>query len=673
MVFRYRLCGLVLFGTVVLSARAEVVETEAQGEALYLDELVITGTRNERRLLDTPVRTQVVTSEELEKTHARSLEEALMNVPGVQIREIHGKSGYEVRLQGLDSNQVLVLVDGLPMTATTGSAVDVSQLAMLDIERVEVIKGAVSSQYGSAGMGGVVNIITRGVQPGVRGQITLDGGSYGDQNPSDDNPDLARYNGSAVVSAGNETWGVRVSGSARHSDGVDPEPETWSRPGNEYDRNDIAARVDWRPSAEDALSLSLSRFTEDSDARYVEPASGQEYPQGKDEAVERIRTTVSGRHGIAGPVQGQWALVHETLSDDTCKYTVDSRFDRRDADMSLSGASGHLDWLLATAHQLQVGVDARRETLEQYNDGNSELDLDGEASRESYELWLQDTWLPTERLEIVTGIRGQRDSDFGSHAAPGIRARLDLGDGEGLETFVRGGIGSGYRVPNLKERHYRFDHSQLGYVVKGSSGLEPETSVSYQLGLGMHLDRKLWFEVNGFFNDIEDLIQTGIDQAATDDRNDGVTVYRYQNLDEARTWGLESTAGWQLAPGWSLSAGYTLTRTEDRGTGNELNNRPRHQSRLSLDGRTGIPGMTWLLRVRNQSSEYADASLDKKSPGYTAVDLKFNYSMSPGLSVFAGADNLTNSQRDFDNAESDFRPVAGRFLYAGLTLTLGEH
>ncbi len=672
MVSLYRLCGLALLGAVAVPAHASDVVSDVP-EGAYLDELVVTGTRTERRLLDTPVRTQVVTSGELEKTHARSLEEALKNVPGVQLREIHGKSGYEVWLQGMDANQVLVLIDGLPMTATTGSAVDVSQLAMLDIERIEVIKGAVSAQYGSAGMGGVVNVITRGVQPGWRGSISVDGGSYGEQNPSGEDLDLARYNGQAVVSAGNDTWGLRLSASSQHSDGVDPDPETWARPGNEYDRNDLAARVDWRPTPQDSLNLSLSRFTEDSDARYVELSGGSEYPQGKDEALERIRTTISGRHESAGSLQGQWALVHETLSDDTYKYVIDGRFDQRDADMSLSSASGHLDWLLARAHRLQVGLDVRRETLEQYNDDNPELDRDGEVSRESYELWLQDTWLPTERLEIVTGIRGQRDSDFGSHMAPGIHARLDLGDGEGLETFIRGGLGSGYRVPDLKERHYRFDHSELGYVVEGSTDLEPETSLSYQLGLGAHLDKRFWVEVNGFFNDIDELIQTGINQAATDDRNDGVTVYQYLNLDEARTWGVESTAGWQLAPGWSLSAGYTLTRTEDLGTGNELNNRPRHQSRLSLDGLTGIPGLSWLLRVRNQSSEYADAALDVKSPGYTAVDLKFNYRITPELRVFAGADNLTNSQRDFSSPETDFRPVAGRFLYTGVSLTLGEH
>lgn len=673
MVSRYRLCGLLFFGCAALPAGASESEAETPEGALYLDELVITGTRTERRLLDTPVRTEVVTSEELEKSHARNLKEALENVPGVQLREIHGKSGYEVWLQGMEANQVLVLVDGQPMTATTGSAVDVSQLAMLDIERIEVIKGAVSAQYGSSGMGGVVNVFTRGIEPGWHGEVSVDGGSYGDQNPSGGNPDLARYSGRAVVSGGNETWGVRVSGSTQHSDGIDPDPETWDRPGNEYDRNDLAIRADLHPTIQDVLSLSLSRFIEDSDARYVETVSGLEYPQGKDETAERIRTTVSGQHGSEDSLRGQWSLVHETLSDDTYKYNVDGQYDQRDADISMSVASGHLDWLLASAHRVQVGAEVRRETLEQYIDGASELEQDGEASREGYEIWLQDTWLPVDRLEVVAGVRGQRDSDFGNHLAPGVRARLDLGDGEGLDTFIRGGVGSGYRVPNLKERHYRFDHSQLGYVVEGSPDLEPETSVSYQLGVGAHLDRKIWFEVNGFFNDIEDLIQTGIDQDATNDRTDGVTVYRYLNLEKARTWGVESTAGWQLAPGWSLQAGYTLTRTEDRSTGNELNNRPRHQARLSLDGLTGIPGLSWLVRVRNQSSEYTDASLGNKSPGYTSLDLKFNYRILPGLRLYAGADNLTNSQRDFNNAGTDFRPVAGRFLYTGVALTLGEN
>ena len=67
-----------------------------------------------------------------------------------------------------------------------------------------------------------------------------------------------------------------------------------------------------------------------------------------------------------------------------------------------------------------------------------------------------------------------------------------------------------------------------------------------------------------------------------------------------------------------------------------------------------------------------DAAAGTESPGYTTADLKLNYRFSDQLRLFAGADNITDEQRDFSNASEDFRPVAGRFLYAGLTVSFGE-
>ncbi|HTN33423.1 MAG TPA: TonB-dependent receptor [Marinobacter sp.] len=658
-----------LSSVVFLALLAFVTPAAAATPTSYLDELVVTGTRNERTVLDTPVRTEVVAGKEIMQTHARNLKEALVNVPGLQLREIHGKPGYEVWLQGIDADRVLVLVDGMPVSATTGSAVDVSQLSVLDIERIEVVKGAVSAQYGSAGMGGVVNVITRGVKPGIRGKVSADAGTYGDQNPSGNKRDVANYSGRAMVAAGTEKWGVRVSGSSQHSDGIDPQPETWARPGDEYDRNDGSVRIDWHPTDNSTLAWSGAVFDETSGSRFNTLPGGL-VNQGKDEKVRRLRTTVSGDHRNGNSLRGHWALLHERLNDDTVKYSAFGEFDRREADMSLSQASGHVESAIGDEHSVQVGADVRRETLEQYKDGVSELSGNEAFSKESYELWLQDTWFALDNLEVVTGLRGQKDSDFGYHLAPKINLRLGIEDGRGFDSFIRAGVGSGYRAPNLKERHYRFDHSQLGYIVLGNPALEAESSVSYQLGFGVHFEKTAWFEVNGFFNDIDDLIQTEIDQAATDARADNVVVHHYSNIDEARTWGVETTAGWQFSEGWLVSAGYTLTRTEDLTTGNDLNRRPQHQYQLSVDGLTGISGLSWVLRTRSQSSEYVDAGLGSKSPGFTSVDVKLNYQLFPELRLYAGVDNLTDSQRDFTDA-NDFRPVAGRFLYTGFSLALG--
>jgi outer membrane receptor for ferrienterochelin and colicins len=122
---------------------------QAQESAL-LNTVVVTGTRSEKTLADTPVPTEVVDQREMARTQARTLKDALENVPGLQLTEIHGKSGFQVSLQGMTSDQVLVLIDGLPISASTGSSVDVSQYLLTEVERIEVVKGASSAQYGSA-------------------------------------------------------------------------------------------------------------------------------------------------------------------------------------------------------------------------------------------------------------------------------------------------------------------------------------------------------------------------------------------------------------------------------------------------------------------------------------------------------------------------------------------
>ena len=159
---RFSLIYLAVASLSLSNAFAAENTTDAAEDAVRSNETwVVTGTRTERLLDDTPVRTEVVSREQLDTLHARNVAEALKTVPGLMLKDIHGKGGQEVWLQGLDADRVLILVNGRPVTASTGSSVDVSQLATADIERIEVVKGATSALYGSSAMGGVVNIITR--------------------------------------------------------------------------------------------------------------------------------------------------------------------------------------------------------------------------------------------------------------------------------------------------------------------------------------------------------------------------------------------------------------------------------------------------------------------------------------------------------------------------------
>ena len=672
-----RLCALGargrLFGLAVGAAMPVGVAASAAAEPSYLDALVITGTREERRVTDTPIRTEVVSREELEKTHARDLREALENVPGLQLREVHGKSGDEVWLQGVSADRVLILVDGLPVIATTGSSVDVTQLSLLDVERVEVVKGATSAQYGSAAIGGVVNVITRPVARGHGAALSLSTGSYLSQNPSGESFDLAEYNGRASVSVGGERLRWRLSGSRLESDGLDPEPSSWERPGDETTRSELSQQLEWLPTDDLRLIARTGWYEESNESRYVFRRPGINVNQYKLEDLTRLRGSLSGLYTPAGARHWYFDLLHEQVENNTDKFSLNGVFDQRRAEMSYSQASIRAEQAVWNSHRLMIGTDYRRETLAQTKDGVSELSEDS-VWRDSRELWFQDTWMPAgywHFMEWVVGGRAQWDSDFGFHFAPSVSLRMDMLRSDELDIFSRLSWGQGYRVPNLKERHFEFDHSQLGYVVQGNPELEPERSNSYQAGLGLTFGRHAWAEANLFLNRIDDLIQTDLDPAATAARNDGVQVFRYQNIDRAETRGVEASLGAKLAAGWQVMAAYTLTEARDLETQESLTRRPRHQLRLGLDGQLGLPGFSWALRARQQSSELVSSDSGARSPGYTAVDLKLNQDIGQQFRLYGGINNLTNQQRDFSDA-NDFGPVAGRFVYAGVRLLFGN-
>ena len=271
-------------------------------------------------------------------------------------------------------------------------------------------------------------------------------------------------------------------------------------------------------------------------------------------------------------------------------------------------------------------------------------------------------------MELLFGLRGQNDSDFGSHWAPKVSLRANVLNGADWKGILRASLGQGYRVPNLKERHYLFDHSALGYRVVGNPNLKPESSTSLQLGATFKRGERLAIDVNAFYNRVRDLIQT--DEANATVGTDGIATYTYANVARARTSGLDTSVNWRASSALSLNAAYTYTATRNETTGRELTRRPRQIVRLGGDWRIQ-PETVLGLRVRHQSSELVDTATRARSPGWTTLDVSLNHKIGRSVTLFAGVNNLTNSQRSFSNA-SDFGPVAGRYVYVGAKFALGN-
>ena len=651
----------------VLCLAAASVQAQDAPEPPSLKPMVITATRTEREIDETPVRTEVVTREEIERTNASTLKQALENVPGLQMREVLGKSGYELSLQGLTADQVLVLIDGLPITASTSSTVDLSQYLLDDVERIEIVKGASSAQYGSSAMGGVVNVITRRTQEGFGGKVSVDAGSYGSQNDNGRKASANNRHARFHLGGGGEKWRVAVSGDRLDDAGFGVDPSQYPRQGDANLRQQVAARADWLPGREGRAWVEASHYTEDDVQRYNVFAPPVYVPQRKMEYITRDRFVAGFDWRFANDLRLQAKGVDERYDSHSPGYSNEVLATDRHSRQRMQHLSTQLD-LPAWGRQLwMIGTDWHHETLSQTSNGLSELGVAGSAKRTNTELFIQNDILLSDTWEVLLGLRGQDDSDFGSHWVPKVSVRANLLNGAEWKGVFRASVGQGYRVPNLKERHYLFDHSALGYRVIGNPNLKPESSNSFQLGATLSRGEGLSIDVNAFYNRVRDLIQTDLANAVV---TDGIANYTYANIARARTSGFDASVNWRASSALSLNAAYTYTSTRDEATGQALTRRPRDIVRVGADWRFQ-PGTVLGLRVRHQSSELVDTATQAQSPGWTTVDLSVNHKIGRAVTLFAGINNLTNRQREFANP-NDFGPISGRYVYVGAKFAFGN-
>lgn len=651
----------VLFLALMTSGLFTTTSTWANADAIKtLDPIVVTATRSEKKLTDSPIRTEVVSENELKRTNASTLKDALENIPGILLREIHGKSGYEISLQGLSSDQVLVLIDGLPLAASTGSTVDLDQYLIASVDHIEVIKGAASAQYGSAAMGGVINIITKKVADGVSVSGQVDIGSYGKQNANGKAASINNHHEKIKIEASNGDFKGRFSADQLKSDGFAVDPALYPLQGDEQNRQQYSIYGAWQPSDQFSIWVDFNDYQETDHQRslnFVPPFYLKQY---KVEDIQRQRLSAGSKFTLLNNIQVDIKGVHETY-DTTSTQTLDGYLSAlRNSDQENNHFSSQVSLPTWYRQNWQLGYDWHEEKLDQSNNGKFELQ-GGAVSRDRNEFYLQNDAQLTDQLDVVVGWRFQNDDDFGDHNAFKLSSKYRFYEQNELFADLRLSYGQGYRVPNLKERFYSFDHSYLGYIVIGNPNLKPESSNSYQLGLSL-VKNEFWnANINLFWNDVKDLIQTDYDNAQV---VNGITQYSYSNVAQAETKGIETTAQWHISTYLAVSGAYTYTEAQDKTTNKWLTRRPKHIARIGADYSFNDQ-LDLTLRARYQSEEFGDSANLQKSPDWFSIDTQIDYQISPYISAFIGIDNILNQQRDF-NASVDYRPIEGRYSYTGL-------
>ena len=631
----------------------------AYGEGNLTEEVVVTGTRTEQSVWDSPVKVSLVNREAIQKSHAKNAAEAIENMPGLHINRTTGKKGKEVWIQGVSADRVLVLINGNPVSPSTGSSVDLTQISTSQIERIEVVKGATSALYGSAGIGGAVNIITSKPEEGVTARLSVDAGSWGDRDDKEGYYYVPNQRYDGLLSYANSDFAIKAGVSASLSNGYMSNLDHWDQPVNSGEQATSFISGTWYQSESLDHTLVYEYYFQEYENRYTDTKGANSF--------YLYRTDDADRHTVrydGGYNNEAFELIWGAMHEDFTNKSIPKPGQFRQADITYSQIDLQLNHELGL-HTFTHGIDFKEHTLSAVKDDVDELPSN--KPFRSFEYYFQDQLIIGD-LQLLPGFRYQKDNFFGNQFMPKINGRYDFVDDGDQVIFLRAGIGKGYRVPGLKELFFLLDHSSFAttrYIVLGNEDLRPESSINYQIEWGVISSSNYKASFNLFYNDLTDLIN----EEYSGESEGGVLVYSYNNIDKARIQGAELNLEVEILSWASLTSGYSYVDAQDLSKERRLPFRPRHQLKSSIDLDL-TENLNFLLSVKHYSDQLSyddNAKKIYKTTNYTILDTKANYQLNEFLSVYGGVDNLTDVTADFTD-DFDRKPTDGRYYYLGFTL-----
>ena len=522
-------------------------------DALNMDEVVITGTRTEKRLSETPVQTTVIKDREIRKAGAVSTLEILQdNLPGLVSSS--NAMGNNMRIKGLNSRYILFLVDGERLVSEgAGGNINLDQIDVNTIDHIEVINGAASALYGSNAVGAVVNIITKRPFHKFEGGAEVIGESH--------NTWKTKVN----VGSNLEKITTRVSAFRNSSDGFV----------NEKNHTGVNRFTDWGTNLDlgyrpmDRLELKvLGRFFSH---ETFNPADVMNNTHGKTHTL-----AVGGNVGYVSRDRRN-SMKLSVNYDKYFDYEVFENLDTKEKDNTASYISTRFTNTFNANDKFSLvgGIEYNNEevfatttlgpepTTKTINDGN---------------LFAQAEWEIFKNFDLVTGARYTYNEQFKSAFTPKLSLMYELG-----RFKFRGGIGSAFRAPSIKELYYDFDHQGM-FWIHGNPNLKAEKGMYTSLSVE-YTHNNLNASLSGYYNDIDNKI-TQYDTYVEEDDGLGNLVRRnhkyYENVSSATLKGFDFNFSWIFLHDFTLKGTYSFCDAKDNNTGLQLSSNVRHSATASI-------------------------------------------------------------------------------------------
>ncbi|ALX95799.1 outer membrane siderophore receptor [Serratia fonticola] len=648
---------------------ALILASLASGSALAQteDTMVVTASGFQQRIQDSPATISVIPRQQLETRAYRDVTDALKDVPGVVVTG--GASSSDISIRGMSSKYTLILIDGKRVDTrgtrpnSDNAGIEQGWLPPLQaIERIEVVRGPMSSLYGSDAMGGVINIITR------KTSTTKDwvGSLQGDATIQEDRDSGDIYQTNAYASGPliDGLLGLRVNGLFSHRG-----EDHFTNGFNEQRMRSGTAVFSLTPDEKNDFDFEIGRSLQDRNST-----------PGKSVALENCRKGVCKPNSSSDNLytRNNYSITHNGYYDfgNSTSYVQREETNNPGRNMKMYNTIFNTQTQFDLgSHMLNLGGQYRYEKL---NDGGNQLEAaDGldQLTRWSWALFAEDEWALTNDFSLTTGIRMDRDQNYGSHWTPRMYGVWHLTE----MWTVKGGVSAGYRSPDLRQSSANWGQITGGGVsngiIVGNPNLKPEKSISEEVGILWDNQEGLNAGITLYNTDFKDKItevrrcNSSEDPACTI----GNTTYDFVsdrvNVDKANMRGIEVTAGWQITEDWKLSTNYTFTESEQKSgefQGKALNQMPKHMINGVLDWQaTEDLGLWSRVNFRSETSEYLSrTSMAVSTPSYTFVDAGVSYQALKNLQLSGGVYNILDKTVDYEHYNTT---LDGRRYTVGMT------
>jgi len=593
----------------------------AEPQEPTLPPVFVTSTRTETPLQQVTTSASVITAKDIQDQQAETVLEALRNVPGLDVVQSGSRgTATSVFIRGSESDHVLVLIDGVEVNSTTLGAFNFAHLTTDNVERIEILRGAGGTLYGSQAIGGVINIITKKGQGPLEAGLSLEGG-----NGSTHRQSLSLRGGAGKL--GYSFSAARIESQGFHSVNDD------------YRNLAASARLDYQVTEDASLKgifhfvkTDLGLFNNNNFASQPDPNAREASTQylGKLEWEQKIFKDWDYR------ISGSMFKEHIKDSDDVdactffgfpCDSSTRDRFRPRIDTGEFQTNYRFEDWSTTT-----FGVEYKRRSA------STSGGIDKAIRNLGYYLQEQFQFLDR-RLIVIPGIRLDDNQSFGTAWTPSFSAAYLFRE---TGTKLKGGYAKGFKAPTLNEL---FFPPGFGCPAFGNPNLDPERS--WELNAGVEqtvLSERVKLGVTYFHREVQDLIE------GRPIPGDPFGCFRAENVGRARFDGVEWSLNIKLLTSLTVNANYTYLDWDT--ADGKLRRRPRHRGNVNLNYLYENLNVNLSANVVGSRDDFRAASPfgDITKPGYGIFDLASYYSLPwkvagvKNLTLFGKIENLFNKK-----------------------------